>query len=281
MAFSTNCAFLLHSVLAFSALHLHHLHQAHPNASKYFYAAASHYNQALKTIPAYPDSSSDDNHILYPTHTLISMYGFATSECVYAQSDWIDMVRTTPTSRYDGYRTSPLAPLMRALATTYTAISAQLQIDLTGPSLFPPSLSYLHLPTPGAPNADEVRDPVIADTYQKAIFHLRRTWVASLHPEFRCYAAFIFLVSAPDLFFTLLWEQRPRALIIAGHYCAILRRMKGQWWTKRDWSAQIERIMAAVGDQWRAWFDWVSEVEQVRTFETYQDNSALYTWMPS
>ncbi|KAF9052426.1 hypothetical protein BDZ89DRAFT_1032494 [Hymenopellis radicata] len=232
IAVSTDNPFLLHSLLAVSALHLHTLNPNHPMADKYASSAFTHFSQAVNSVPSNTTDYVDDG-TLFISQILIGIYGFATSPAVHTQSDWLRVLRASSSTfrtRWSTLQHGVIAPMI-----PWIAAPLDIHEPLGNVPPFPQSLSTLPLPICGAPDQDEVRDGAISATYQHAISFLRRSWVASFYPDYQMHAAFFWLILASDSFMALLSERRPRALILLGHYCAIMQRMNGPWWTKRDW----------------------------------------------
>ncbi len=282
LTFSANASFLLHAMLAVSGLHLHTLHGG-ASAAKYACAAASHRTQAMRELPRacdLPPGAEDET--LFLTHTLFSMYGLATSSSLFERNDWLGLLRTQPgmvNARFDAYWTGPVGPLIRTSHSVHkfiTSLMEEEEEEEEGPVMFPSSLATIHLPSVGAPEVEELRDPRVADAYQKAVVFLRRAWLASLNPSSQTYAATIWLVFAPQMYWNLLYERRPRALVIAGHWCAIMRRMRGPWWIQRRWTAELDGIMGVVGSEWRRWCDWVPDVDGGHLIEADSD---LFSWL--
>ncbi|KAF9049644.1 hypothetical protein BDZ89DRAFT_1108185 [Hymenopellis radicata] len=285
LIFSTNCAPMLHSVLAFSALHLYHLHESDSSAAKYAYAAASHHTQALRTMP-HTLPPGVEHHTTIITRVLTAIYGFATSSCVYQNSDWLEALRGTPSevkSGWDTLHSGVLAPLIALFSSAHMFIGTGTLLDMSGPSLFPKSLSTLCDPTSGVPDTGELKDTAVLEAYEMAIQYLRRTWVASSYPEHQVYSSFTWLVSISELFFTLLRERRPRALIIVGHYCALMRRVKGNLWWARDrkkFSDEINSIQSALSEAWRPWMDWLPDTESTSSeLVPFGGGGGVFTWM--
>ncbi|KAF9024921.1 hypothetical protein BDZ89DRAFT_1068700 [Hymenopellis radicata] len=282
MAFTSSCPFLLHSLLSFSALHLYYLHGAHASAAKYAYAAATYHAQAQKTAPKLSQLVPSVNpNVVFITNSFMTLYGFTScADSVWAQSEWMLQLRSklTPEEariRYKAYKESDLAPLLKVFVCIHTVLPNL----STGMESFPRSLATIHLPTPNDPDPAELADPVIANLYGTAVAELRRTWTASLSSEYQSYAAVSWLVTASSAFMNLLWQRRPRALILAGHYCAIMRRMNSPWWAQKDWTAEINKISDHVGEKWRDWMDWVPP--DSTGLGHFDDDTDLYSWLSS
>lgn len=275
LAVSTNNAYLLHSILAVFALHLHTLNPLHPSAEKYSLAAVTHFNEAINSLPSNPDFVDDGTRFV--SQILIGIYGFATSRAVHAPSDWLMILRSTGStfrSRWSSLQHGVISPLIPWIT---APLDLQDPMDPSHP--FPQSLSTLPLPVCGAPDLDEVRDGATSATYQHAISFLRRSWVASWSPDYHMHAAFFWIILASDSFMTLLAERRPRALILLGHYCAIMQRMEGPWWTRKDWEAELSKIVSVLDARWIGWLDWTTGTSSI--WDCQWDDTGNYDNMMS
>ncbi|KAK0197503.1 hypothetical protein F5146DRAFT_49531 [Armillaria mellea] len=63
----------------------------------------------------------------------------------------------------------------------------------------------------------------------------------------------------PTTFFRLLAEERPRALVILAHYCAMMKHVTrdGPWWVKKQWGNEAARIVSILDSQWAPWLGWI------------------------
>lgn len=112
-------------------------------------------------------------------------------------------------------------------------------------------------------------DPEVSEAYAKAVRATRRAALVSLEPDSDIqYVAWYRNVSLEYLEF--LWERRPRALVIAAHYCAILSHTTAShptpWWIPKGqrWQEEVANIRQEVGDKWEAWLpqdDWLGGMD--------------------
>ncbi|KAF9024923.1 hypothetical protein BDZ89DRAFT_1161981 [Hymenopellis radicata] len=287
MAFSANCTFLLHSLLSFSALHLYSLHGSTSIGAKYAYAASSYHVQAKNSLPSISHLPPGANpNVVYMTESFLMAYAFLVSPSLWEDVDSMATVRFSDNpkaglAKWKAYNTPELAPLFAEYRAMDIAVSLHLAANAESDSHFPPSLSSIHLPTSGAPDPEEVRDPLVSAMYERAVRYLRRTWVASLYPEHHKQAAALWFIFMPDTFMNLLVERKPRALVLASHYCAIMRRMNGPWWMQRKWTEEMEDIARTVGEEWRAWMDWIPPEDGVFAHLGLEEGTDLYAWLSS
>lgn len=263
LAFSTTSSILLHSMLAFSALHLHHLHsnsnseqQIQQSTDKYALFAATHFSHAMRLVSCNNASQDCDIVVKFLSYVLIMRYGFATTS-LYTKTEWIyQLYCIRPWKNLEWFEYGrDLAPFIQTLTTKHKSVSDLMDMD-NAIVPFPPSLSTFHLPACGAPDVGEVADPRVSRVYEEAIVSLRRVFAASMLPHCQSYAASIWLAGIPDEFLTLLWERRPRALVLAAHHCAIMQQMSGPWWSRKRWEDELHRITAVLDKRWHCWLDW-------------------------
>ncbi|KAF9021984.1 hypothetical protein BDZ89DRAFT_1137627 [Hymenopellis radicata] len=270
-------SFLLPALLAVSALHLCTLNPSHPLALQYSCAALAHFNEAVNSIPSGDYRDADDGTV-FIAQLLIGVYGFATSQSVHAPSDWLRILRTSSSTfrtRLSGLQQAVVAPLI-------PWITGPLDLSDSTETChpFPYSLSTLAHPLYGSPDLDEIRDASVSATYQHAVCFLRRTWICSSYPDYHMHAAFFWLILSSDSFMKMLHERRPRALILFGHYCAIMTRLNGPWWTQRDWDAELVRMSSVLDDRWASWMDWntglaISSIQEEESFMLEIYNSVM------
>lgn len=266
LAFSTKSQFLIDSILAFSALHLCFVHSQDPSATQYAGAAAIHHQKSIKALLALSLNEkplvADSQGTFFVTHILMAVYGFATADCVFDPSDWLQIMRCQANpSSWDEYTHGALGPLSGLFDSDHSQVLLELA-TCTTPS-FPTSLSVIHSPTSGAPDPDEVRDEATSKIYEDAVSVLKLSWVASLNPHSHIYAAGAWPCFAPHAFNRLLSERRPRALIVTAHYCATMHRMattgSPPWWARRHWDAEIKLLYNLLDSRWHRWLREMSD----------------------
>ena len=251
--------FVMHALLAMSALHLNFL--GSPD-NAYSLAAAGHYGKALFSLgTALPAQDSHHADALYAASLLTAMYGYAfpqTVESILPEAasflpnspKWIPLFKGTWTAVewcWDWVRQGELAPLFvhgKADQSRYVGEDIQFQS-----SLF--DLSKL-----GAPK-ERCEDDYVRGIYRIATEELKRSWdqVWSIGP--REAAAFWWVATMSGEFFRFLEELRPKALVLLAHHCALMELLDDQfWWINGRGAKEIERIDLALGEEWKCWLDW-------------------------
>ncbi|KAK0197502.1 hypothetical protein F5146DRAFT_49530 [Armillaria mellea] len=94
MAFDPQNHCLLHAILAFSALHIHHVDSMSPLADRYVVAASAYYYQAKLSVHLADTEETADINAIFIALTLIARYEFAASTEVFPySSDWYITMR--------------------------------------------------------------------------------------------------------------------------------------------------------------------------------------------
>ncbi|KAF8920128.1 hypothetical protein CPB85DRAFT_1428950 [Mucidula mucida] len=284
MAFSANCTFLLHALLSLSALHLYSLHGSNNIGAKYAYAASSYHTQVKNSLPSISLLPPGVNpSVVHLTESFITAYTFLVSPSLWENVDSMATVRLSDKpqaalSKWKTYNSPEFAPLLEEYRAMNNAVSLHLATDLDGDPRFPSSLSSIHLPTQ-ALLTQRKSAILLFRMYQRMVRNLRRTWVASLYPRYQKQVAVVWFITMPDAFMKLLVERKPRALVLASHYCAIMRRVKEPWWTRRKWTEEMEHIASIVGEEWRPWMDWVPHEDGVFAHLELEEDTNLYAWL--
>lgn len=273
IAFSSQAHFLVHAMLALSALHLSQCHSdSEPTLSaKYAYVAASHFDHAHRafasTLSATPEADGLGSFI---THHFLAIYCFSSSRSLQSP-ECLNFFRfhLSPFRMWRRYVDTPIGPMVLRLIERHRQLLC-LEDNATMTSYpFLDCLSTIHLPDSGTPDSQEVMDPEVSEAYAKAVRATRRAALVSLEPDSDIqYVAWYRNVSLEYLEF--LWERRPRALVIAAHYCAILSHTTAShptpWWIPKEqrWQEEVANIRHEVGDKWEAWLpqdDWLGGMD--------------------
>ncbi len=276
LAFHEGNSFLLHALLAVSALHLHSLH---PTSSRYSPAAKSHHARALTGVKAVwceGHSSTADPNAVFLTYTMLIVYGHATNTpplCQEASKDWLTVLRVLMTFGQKW-------PLDHDISVSFDwAFLLQNINEPTDPAVrFPDSLADLPFPLPGSPDIEEVQNPVASMAYQECVSLLRLVWKASFHPQYQTYTLMAWFGRVPMTYLTYLFERRPRALLIMAHFCAISKRVEQAWWSKKDWDQIIPNLRNEVGVKWEKFMDWDTPCRSPTGANALRDGRFSISW---
>ncbi|KAK0470088.1 uncharacterized protein EV420DRAFT_1498350 [Desarmillaria tabescens] len=254
IAFGSKNQYLLHAILAISALHAHH---ADPTAGSYAVAANDYYLQAKIGLERAEMDGDPDADAVFITSSIVAIYEFATLSAVsLATSEWLSSLRTMP---------SKVAKIWPRLQDG--ALHPML-VTLMGPTMkskvleepFTSSLSTLLSTAPSLPDVEELHDVSVYAAYKESIRILEMSWKASVQKDYYMYVSGLWWSIVPSTFFRLLTERRPRALIILAHYCIMMKRVAedGPWWVRKQWGYEAKRILSVLDARWTPYLVWLS-----------------------
>ncbi|KAK0204535.1 hypothetical protein DFS33DRAFT_1320991 [Desarmillaria ectypa] len=248
-------SYLLHAILAISALHAHH---TDPTAGQYAVAADSHHFQAKIGLHKAETDEDADIGAVFITWSLVTIFEFATSSAVsLVASDWHIMTRTIPST------------VAEAWLQLQDGVLHPMLVTMMGPSMAPKvlegpfisSLSTLSSTTPSLPDVEELHDVPVYAAYRESIHLLEMSWKASFQKAYCMFSAGLWWSKVPSTFLRLLAERRPRALIILAHYCVMMKRVAedGPWWARKQWGGEAARILSTLDARWTPLLGWLSD----------------------
>ncbi|KAK0210392.1 hypothetical protein DFS33DRAFT_1483491 [Desarmillaria ectypa] len=258
MAFDPENHCLLHAILAFSALHMHH--STSPIVDRYAVASSAYYYRAKLSLHLADMEEAADINAVFVALSLIARYEFAASAEVFPySSDWyitLHAIRHNIEKNRTQLQKNVLRSFIAAMAPTRLSTSLDEQ--------FPSSLSTLLSTADPAPDVEELHDVSVRTAYNDSIRFLERS---SFN---RCVGLWWYMM--PTTFFRLLVEERPRALIILAHYCVMMKRITqdGPWWLKKQWGNEAARIVSMLDSQWAPWLGWLlSQLDEAHDTQVF------------
>ncbi|KAK0224818.1 hypothetical protein EDD85DRAFT_857310 [Armillaria nabsnona] len=270
LAFAPENRFLLYAILAVSALHVYY---TDPTADRYAAAASTYHWQAKKELHRARVDGREDAGAVFSTLALLAKYQFATSSIVsLSASDWnitihnitCEVARVCPQ-----LREGVLRPVLDVMAPTIVSTPQE--------EPFSSSLSTLLSITHSLPDIEELHDVSVYIAYKESIRILEMSWRA---PYQSWSASGLWWAMAPNRFFRLLAEGKPRALIILAHYCVMMKRVAqdGPWWAKKQWGIEAVRILSGLDQRWTPSLGWLSsQLDEDQAF-TFADNDFM-NWL--
>ncbi|KAK0211949.1 hypothetical protein IW262DRAFT_1412655 [Armillaria fumosa] len=250
LAFAPENRFLLYAILAISALHAYH---ADPTAGRYAVAASTYHWQAKTELHRAQTGGKVDTGVVFITLSLLAMYQFATSSIVFLSASYWNITVQNITCEvarvWPQLREGVLRPVLDITAPT--TISTPLEES------FSSSLSTLLSTAHSSPDSEELRDASVYAAYKESIHILEISWNALFQ---NWSASCLWWAMAPDRFFRLLAEGKPRALIILAHYCVMMKRVPqdGPWWAEKQWGIEAVRILSGLDARWTPSLGWLS-----------------------
>ncbi|KAK2736884.1 hypothetical protein FQN55_001379 [Onygenales sp. PD_40] len=261
--------FLMHLILAVSALHIDHLQPpANRHGLEYKELAQKHYDSAIATFTSSVAETNRSNVSAVFAFSHITIF-FAFGSSRFSPDD-------KPMEDPIGDLLEVFALLrsaMKSLRSAWESIAASPMAILLqrGPEIkdrqyLPSDVSMalelveqlceqqLHLLVPdGEVDAEVVR------VYQTAIQQLWDCFVMAETKRKDWGMALRFPINFSDRFLACLTRRDPAALVILAHYCVILHRAPARWWTE-GWSVQVIRAVFMMLDQdWKYSISWPME----------------------
>lgn len=247
--------FLMHGILALSALHLARTGPDPSQRAAYLNRAVAHQNQALSLFRELLSDIQDSNAkalFAFSSIVVVYTYGFPHSPDVHdpwsCTDDFhqvlvltrgIQQVISTTTS---SLRSSPFAPIFaveeaRAPLPDSTTTALQALYD--------------------ANSACSAHDPSHeTEVYHTAIDDLGEQFSYVFGDASTTTVAGRWAIRLPGRFMDLLREREPFALVMLAHYGVLLAYLKDRWFFG-EWSVRVAKaVWAILDDQWRPLVRW-------------------------
>ncbi|KAK6837817.1 hypothetical protein RU639_001539 [Aspergillus parasiticus] len=249
--------FVLHGLLALSALHIARASDYAPRAH-YFSIALEHQNRALALFrPVISSINRDNSHTIFVFASLLLQLAFAippSSPLIDTHDSFQDLIQAFTLCR--GLReilgTSWHWVKEGKLADVFT------QVDDTKKGPLPESietamsqLRYLNESRGRQFNGHDT------DCYDTAINHLKDMMEIYQHKPRRVEMALRWPIGLGSKYLNLLKEHDPMALVILAHYCLVLHHFRHHWWME-GWSFRVARsVWDQLHESWRPCVSWV------------------------
>lgn len=264
-----NCDYLLHGILAVSALHVAYLHP--DQKDKYNRLASHHQDLAFPALNKATTSITPENaNHLFAASTLLMVFNFASfrssAELVFpftqmstneGASNWIMCLRGCSSIAWAAQAHIEAGPL-GFLITQGRALETSLQSGARPGAEDEVSLKQisdivLNLPsTKIETSLDEM------EAYKDAVERLRNMLAASaqnLSSIMERAIASMWPSTVSSTFIRLLSEKRPPALIIMAHYCLLLTNIEGCWYLEHRGLHLFQGIERELGNEWSAYIE--------------------------
>ncbi|KAJ5938865.1 hypothetical protein N7466_001999 [Penicillium verhagenii] len=257
--FGFSSPFLLHGILALSALHLAYLK---PEQHAHYVAQAEfHHNLALQMVSAtLPQIDEENAAALYLFSTVTSIISCAKPRLpddfwVIGDRDleWLSLFRGTRfiiATAEHSIKSGALEPIFRNGHRRSTARNARSNVQL--------------------PYLDDLRDLLknhVADTHELesyfgAIDDLSKSFATVEEEGSRnCQTAdvFVWLLQISDDYLHLLRQRKPEALVIFSYFCVITHELEWMWWMQGLSIHLIRGIYYFLSEEYRCWMQWPME----------------------
>lgn len=284
--------FLMHGILAISAMHMANMRPAEQSSLSVI--AANHQDIGLQEFRSELGSMSSQNcDALFAFSILVIFYIPASSESMISEDkttssflngnlfiailDWIRLLRGIQGVADRGRQwleNGPMAPLMVHSSWRREVEPADERSKTEDQYLA--SLDQLWVGT--AKYTEQEREE--AKLYDRALLDLRQafarmsiarstsdqcgwctdTTIGDHIP--RLIACFIWYLNMPNEFFALIEQKRPIALILLAHHAIVFKRMDALWWLEAAPVKVVNSISAILPTKYYAWIDWPSREVQ-------------------
>ncbi|KAK9372449.1 uncharacterized protein V1513DRAFT_460580 [Lipomyces chichibuensis] len=251
--------FLMHGLLALSALHLVQINSDDRSPSQMMYVeiATRHHSLALSSFrPELNNITRVNCNALFAFSSILSVFAFASSQCTGIEHGMApveeilqafsllrgvyEILRTA----WDWIENGQLGFLLRDEGrTTGDTLPAEARA----------ALEYL----------DEVNndnsESEAKETYCSTIRILREVFEDFYTRRQQVRSAMAWPITVPQEYIALLWSRQPMALVILAHYCVILRLLDRRWWLT-GWSEKlVKEIYNSLDASWRPSIRWPVE----------------------
>ncbi|KUJ10546.1 C6 zinc finger protein [Mollisia scopiformis] len=251
--------FVLHAILAMSALHLSRFKRGESQL-RYQREAEHHYEIALRTATSLlPNINEDTTPALYLFGTFCSLITLASGPkpgdfLLFGDqgiAEWLIIFRGMKSileSNFDLLRHGELAPMFH--------ISIH--------QIFLQPVNDEHLQSLRELITSTATDDPDLPLYLRTVDDLGRSFPASTSPGTRVtqpspQVVFVWLYRLPDEFVELLYQRRPIPLVILSHFCVLLNDLASSWWAKGWAEHLISEIYSSLGEEYRMWMRWPME----------------------
>ena len=251
--------FVMHAVLAMSALHLSVLK---PTDKSYSLTAAGHHVKALGSLrTAFPAQHPRHAEAIYAASSLTARYVYACPPVVGDNlpkaPSCIPALRGVTAVIYRCWKWVSEGDLSLLLLRKKVDENRYAGEDTEFPS------SLFDLSRRGAPgelDPEELEDDHVLGVYSEATEALKLSWDQFWEFDPREAATFKWPCTASDDFVRFLGDQRPRALVLLAHHCAMVELLDDRfWWAKDGGMKEITRIQGVLEEKWKHWLDWPIE----------------------
>ncbi|KAF2146368.1 uncharacterized protein K452DRAFT_348907 [Aplosporella prunicola CBS 121167] len=252
--------FVMHGILAMSAIHLSHFKPA--RADYYRAQAFAHHDLGLREASALLQTNITEQncHALYIFTIFMCIFtlgkGPKPGEFLLFSdkgiAEWLVLfrgIRSIIEMAPDSIKNGPLGPMF---SSAVRRLQMQHGADLPENENITHLRAFIHDTTP-AP---------LRPTYLTALNDLSRSlaWVTSSPaPAYESQSTFRWLYCVDNEFVALLQQRKPEALAIFAHFCVLLKQLDSAWWM-RGWMCHlIAGIYYALDEEFRALIRWPME----------------------
>jgi hypothetical protein len=258
--------FLLHGILAFSALHLA---RSQPERKTQLYTEAStHHNIGLRMFRNAMSNITPQNcDACFAFSSIIAPYAWASSdqtgnlffsETSFSEEnsdvEWVSLLRGVHTllkAAGEWMASGSMISIVQPRDIDPELVKAadpEVSAKLT-------ALSQLWNSSPGKFNLNDVE--VLNETLDLLHHACGLVALSSTHREIdMILVVYAWPIKVPDAFFVMVKEQKPEALIVLAHYSLLLNKVDQLWYMQGMSRRLLQTIHSKIGKEWESWIAW-------------------------
>jgi Fungal specific transcription factor domain len=278
--------FLLHGILAFSALHLA---RSQPERKTLLYSEASaHHNIGLRMFKNAMSNITPENcDACFAFSSIIAAYAWASSDQTgdlffsntsvseeKSNVEWISLLRGVYT-------------LLKAAGEWMTNSSMKLILQ---PSCIDPELARAADPEGSAKLTalSQLWDLSLGKFDVNDVGVLNET-LALLNEAYGLVAlssvnleidmilvVYAWPIKVPEAFFVMVKEQKPEALVVLAHYSLLLNKVDQLWYMQGMSRRLLHTIHSKIGKEWESWIAWPLQDLVLTEFKDRREGSGTY-----
>lgn len=255
--------FLMHALLAVSAMHLYCIDADPTKRNCYLSTASRHHERAVRGIAACLTNISRENcDALFVTSCMVVIFSFLAPRINepslgYGHSPghiapWIPLLRGVKSILQQGHdwvMTGPLSPLLKQYKVSQTE-DPDPETERVLQSL------YRLCTDRSLPGSSELSDTGVSTAYFSAIAELTQSFTTISKWDSILGDIFSWPISLADRFVELLVECRPRALVIFMHYCSLFTLFEDLWWVNGSALFEMRKCEPYLSEEWAPWIEW-------------------------
>ncbi|KAJ5273552.1 hypothetical protein N7478_008677 [Penicillium angulare] len=257
--FGFSFPFVLHGILAFSALHLAYLRPEHH--AHYVDKAEFHHKQALQMVSTImPNIDEDNAPAIYLFSSLTSLISCAKPRSadqfwMFGEKD-LELLALFRGTRFiisaagDPIKFGPLAPIFKNGSMRSSTRNSRSTMNL----------SYLNdlrqLLKDNVPSTEEL------DLYFEAIHGLGKSFAMleeQGYQNMQTADVFVWVLELSDGYLSLLRQRKPEALVVLSYFCVITHSLEWAWWMQGLSIHMIRGIYHALDGEYHCWLQWPME----------------------
>ncbi|KAH8815382.1 hypothetical protein F5884DRAFT_851857 [Xylogone sp. PMI_703] len=244
--------YLMHSIMAISALHIAYLRPQ--EAYAYRLLAAHHQNRALPLIRTAITCINEENcHALYACGNLVLKYAFAAPDSNLVFSDELGVVSEWVTLVRGSFSVSEFAMKWLSNGPFSSSLEKPIVLDVDF-SLNPDDYRFAPLVSVLAMNdSDDIHH------CRDALDILRKLLTMTVSPDIPVTLKTIVYTwpyKISQRYIELVSQRIPEALLVLAHYCLLMKKIEDFWYMKGCAARILHQCQRDLSPEWWSLLDW-------------------------